>query len=179
MATVEKISLLVLPCVVFLVAVIILFGKKRDYFSCFLEGAKNGMKSTFALLPSLCAIIISVSMLLNSGLCDYICGWLAPFFDKIGIPSEIFPLILIRPFSGSAALATFKELLAKYGPDSFAGVCASVIMASSDTFVYVVCIYFSSSKIKKTRYALPVSFVVCVLCTLLSAFISRIFLNII
>ena len=179
MAIFEKISLFVLPCVVFLVAIIILFGKKADYFSFFLEGAKDGMKSAFNLLPSLCAIIISVSMILNSGICDYVCSLLSPFFEKIGVPGELFPLILIRPFSGSASIATFRELLTKYGPDSFIGVCASILMASSDTFVYVIFVYFSSSKIKKTRYALPLCFFLCIISCALSIFASKIFLNII
>lgn len=175
----EKISYFVLPCVVLLIAVIILFGRKRDYFSAFLEGAGGGIKSAISLLPSMCALIISVSMLTSSGLCDYLCQLLSPVFEFLGIPVELFPLILLRPFSGSASIATYKEIMTKYGADSFAGVCASIIMASSDTFVYVICMYFSASKIKKTRYALPVCLLVSLLCVFLSTIISRLFLNII
>lgn len=175
----EKISFFVLPCVVIFISIIILFGRKFDYFTSFLDGAKKGMKSAFSLLPSMCALIIAVNMLLYSGLSDYICKIASPLFEFLGIPVEIFPLILVRPFSGSAAIATYKELMTKYGPDSFASICASVIMASSDTFVYVICIYFSASKIKKTRYAFPVCFLVSLLCVFLGTFISRLFLNII
>lgn len=178
MEILKKISLFTLPCVVFLVAIIVLFGRKRNYFSFFLDGAKAGMKSAVSLLPTMCALIVSVSMLTSSGLCDYICTLLAPFFEKIGLPSEIFPLILIRPFSGSGALAVFEQILSKYGTDSLPGICASVIMASSDTFVYVICIYFSTTKIKKTRYALPVCLFVSVLCIFLSTIVSRVLLNI-
>jgi spore maturation protein B len=118
-------------------------------------------------------------MLTSSGLCDYLCQLLAPAFKLLGIPVEIFPLILLRPFSGSASIATYKEIMTKYGPDSFASICASIIMASSDTFVYVICMYFSLSKIKKTRYALPVCAFISLLCVFLSTVISRLFLNII
>ena len=178
MEILEKISLFILPCVVLLTAMIVLFGRKENYFSCFLEGAKGGIKSCVSLLPSLCALIISVTMLTNSGLCDYIGQALNPIFNYFGLPSEIFPLILIRPFTGSGALATFEEILRKHGPDSFVGICASLIMGSSDTFVYVICIYFSSTKIKKTRYALPVCIAISFICIILSSLFSRLFLNI-
>ena len=178
MEILEKISLFVLPCVVFLAALTILFGRRENYFSHFLDGALSGAKSAVSLLPSLCALIIAVSMLTRSGICDYLTKLLSPIFDFLGLPSEIFPLILIRPFTGGGALAVFRELLERYGPDSFPGVTASLLMASSDTFVYVICVYFSTTKIKRTRFALPVCFIISLICIILSAFISRITLNI-
>ncbi len=178
MEIVRKISFFVLPSVVVLVALIILFGKK-NYFSSFIRGAKNGIKSSFALLPSMCALIISVSMFISSGAERMISALLAPFFDKIGVPSALFSLIILRPFSGSASLAYFENLISKYSPDSFIGICASVIMASSDTVIYVICTYFSTTKITKTRHALPIALFVSFLCVFVSCFVSRIFLNMI
>ncbi len=175
----EKFSFFVLPCVVFLVAFIVLFGKRNNYFSCFLDGASDGVKSSVSMLPSLCALVISVNMLTRSGLCDYIANILSPIFKLIGLPSEIFPLILIRPFTGSGALAVFEEILLKYGPDSLPGICASLIMSTSDTFVYVICIYFSTTKIKKTRFALPICIVVSIICVVLCSLFSRLLLNIV
>ena len=100
----------VLPSVIFLVALIILFSKK-DYFSCFLKGAKNGFKSAINLLTSMCALIIGVNMLCASGVTDFLTELLAPIFSKIGLPSEIFPLILVRPLSFGASLATFTDII--------------------------------------------------------------------
>ena len=174
----EKISLFILPTVIFLVALIVLIGRRRDYFACFLEGASKGAKGAFSLLPSMCALIVSVNMLLGSGLASKISELLSPAFEKVGIPAEIFPLLLLRPFSGSASLAFFESLLRRYGADTLVGIASSVIIASTDTFVYVICIYFSKTKIKKTRYLLPVSIIVSVLSTFVSLFVSRVFLNI-
>ena len=174
----EKISLFILPTVIFLVALIVLLGRRRDYFSCFLDGAAKGAKGAFSLLPSMCALIISVNMLLGSGLADYVSKLLSPIFSKIGIPSEILPLLILRPFSGSASLAFFDSLLRKYGADSFVGILSSVIIASTDTFIYVICIYFSKTKIKKTRYLLPVCITVSLLSVFVATLVSRIFLNI-
>ncbi|MBQ4108882.1 MAG: spore maturation protein [Clostridia bacterium] len=174
----EKISLFILPTVIFLVAFIVLVGRRRDYFSCFLEGAARGAKGAFSLLPSMCALIISVNMLLGSGISDDVSKALSPMLSKIGIPSEILPLLLLRPFSGSASLAFFDSLLRKCGPDTFVGIVSSVIIASTDTFIYVICIYFSKTKIKRTRYLLPVCIIVSVLSVFVAILVSRIFLNI-
>ena len=176
MEIVKKISLFVLPCVVILLAFIILFGKK-NYFASFLRGAKSGITSSFNVLPTMCALIVSISMFLSSGVEPVITEALLPVLGFLGIPAEIFPLILLRPFSGSASLATFEGILEKYGADSLAGLSASIIMASSDTVIYVICIYFSTVKIRKTRHALPISLLVTAFCILLSVFVSRVFLN--
>ena len=175
---IEKISLFILPTVVFLVGLIVLFGRRRDYFACFLEGAKNGARGAFSLLPSMCALIVSVNMLLGSGLTRKISELLSPIFEKVGVPAEIFPLLLLRPFSGSASLAFFENLLRRCGTDTLVGISSSVIIASTDTFIYVICIYFSKTKIKKTRYLLPVCITVSVLSVFVSLLVSRVFLNI-
>lgn len=170
----EKISYFVIPTILTIVAIIILFGKK-DYFESFLRGAKGGMKSAVSLLPTMCALIVGVSMFTASGACEIISTWLSPFFDFIGVPKEIFPLILTRPISGSASLATYGEIMSTYGPDSFPSLCASILIASTDTVIYVICVYFSTSKITKTRHALPVALFVSVFSIFLSCILSRIF----
>lgn len=174
MEKIEIISSLAMPIIIFIVAIIILFGKK-DYFSSFIGGAKDGCKTAFSLLPTMCALIVAVSMFTASGACDFIAGALAPIFDKIGLPADIFPLILTRPISGSASMATFEEIMSKTGADSFASLCASVIMASSDTVIYVICVYFSTVPIKKTRYALPIALFVSFFAIFFSAVLCRMF----
>ena len=174
MAIFEKISTYVIPTVLLFVAIAVLFGK-RDYFSSFLDGAWNGAKASARLLPTMCALIVGVSMLSASGATSFLAGILAPLLEKVGIPAEIFTLIITRPLSGSASIATFSEILDTLGPDSFAALCASVILASSDTVIYVICVYFSGSGIKKTRYALPVALFVSLFCVFLSCILCKTF----
>lgn len=174
MEIIEKLSSFVLPCVVLFIGFIFLFGKK-EYFSHFLEGAKDGMKSAIRLLPSMCALVVGVSMFTASGAADFLTKRLSFIFDFIGIPSDILPLVMTRPLSGAASIATYENIISKTGVDSFASLCASVIMASSDTVFYVMCVYFSSSGIKKTKYALPVALFVSAFAVVFSCFLCRIF----
>jgi spore maturation protein B len=172
MEIIKTISSYIIPIILVFASLIILFSKK-DYFSSFLDGALNGAKSAVSLLPTMCALIVGVSMLSASGITDYLASLLKPVFSFIGIPTEIITLILTRPISGSASLATFTEIIKTYGADSIAGLCASVIMASSDTVIYVISVYFSSSKIRKTRHALPIALFVSVFCVFLSCIVCN------
>lgn len=174
MTIIETISYFVLPIILLIVALIILIGKK-DYFSSFLNGAKEGALSAVNLLPTLCALIVGVGMFSASGASEIISNALSPFLSAIGIPTEIFTLILTRPLSGGASLATYTDIIENVGVDSIAGLCASVIMASSDTVFYVISVYFSSSGIKKTRYALPVALFVSAFSVFLSCILCRAF----
>lgn len=174
MEMLEALSSFLLPLIILIVAFFILFGK-RDYFSHFLKGSAEGVRSAIELIPTLCALIVGVNMLRACGALTFLEKILSPVFDFIGIPTEILPLILTRPISGSASLAVFSDIVSTYGPDSFASLCASVIMASSDTVIYVICVYFSCVKIKKTRYSLPLALFVSAICVLLSCILCRIF----
>lgn len=174
MEIVKKIPYFLLPFIILTVSAIMLFSK-RDYFSCFLKGAKDGVKSSFGLIPSMCALVVGVNMLFASGATDCLKNWLSPFFEKIGVPSDIFPLILTRPLSFGASVASFNDIMDRCGADSLASICASIILASTDTVFYVACVYFSSSEIKKTRYFLPVATFVSLISVFLSCMLTRIF----
>lgn len=150
---------------------------KRPYFDAFLTGAKDGLGTAVRLCPTLIALLVAVHMLNASGAIEVVGGWLSPAFDALGVPGELLPLLLTRPFSGSAATAGYAELLERSGPDSFAAACASVIMGSSDTAVYVITLYFSSVGIKRTRYALPVALGVMLFCIFFSCFLCRVCLK--
>ena len=151
-----------------------MFGKK-DYFSAFLGGVTDGARASLKLFPTMCALIVATYMFSSSGASELLARWLAPILELVGIPSDIFTLIITRPISGSASLATFSEILERCGPDSFGALCASVLLASSDTVIYVIGIYFSGSGIKKTRYALPLCLFVSVFCVFLSCILARLF----
>lgn len=173
--TVDSVSSLVIPAIL-LIFSLLLFGGKKNYFSAFLEGARDGLKTTVSLVPTMVLLLVALSMLSASGATDIIASTLAPFGEKIGVPSEIIPLLITRPVSGSAANAAFSELLNKCGADSFPAFAASVIMGSSDTLIYVISVYFSGApSVKRTRHAFPVSFAVMFFCIFFSCFIARLF----
>jgi spore maturation protein B len=113
-------------------------------------------------------------MLNASGAVELLSKLLSPIVNAIGIPTEILPLLLTRPFSGSASTASFVELLERVGADSFPGLCASVIFATSDTMVYIISVYFSSVGIKKSRAAFPIAAAVMVFCIFFSCFLCRV-----
>ena len=169
---IEYISSLAIPLILALVGCLMLFGK-TPYFDSFVEGAREGLKSAVSLLPTLVALMAGVGMLRASGFTEVLSAAIAPITDKLGIPSGILPLLLVRPFSGSASTATFSALMDEYGADSFTALCASVIMGSSDTLVYVISVYFSSVGIKKSRYAIPCAVIVMLFCVVFSCIVCR------
>ena len=168
----EEISSLAMPLVVLGAGLLMLFGK-RDYFAAFCNGAREGLQTAVGLLPTLSALMVAVAMLNASGAVDFVADLISPVAKKLGLPTEILPLLLTRPFSGSASTAGYSTLIAEVGPDSFAGLCASVIFGSSDTVVYVISVYFSSVGIKNTRHAFPVAFAVMLFCIFFSCFLCR------
>lgn len=153
-----------------------LFSKK-SYFDDFTEGAREGITSAIKLLPTLIALVVAIKMLRASGATEVLAGALSPLFSKIGVPSELLPLLITRPFSGSAANASFYSLIEEYGADSFVGFCASVIMGSSDTAVYIIALYFSSVGIKKSRHAFAAAFMVMMFCIFFACFLCRLYIS--
>lgn len=172
----SQVSTYLIPLLMGGVGLCMLAGK-RPYFEAFVQGAQNGLQTAVRLCPTLAALLVAVGMLRASGALDCVGGWLSPVFGALGVPSELLPLLLTRPFSGSAATAAYSSLLEQVGADSLAGLCASVIMGSSDTVVYVITLYFSSVGVKKTRYALPVAVWIAIFCTFFSCFLCRVCLN--
>ncbi len=172
MEIIERIAAFSVPLVIGIAAVFLLFGKKVG-FDSFKTGAKEGLDVSFGLIPSLVAIIVGVKMLSASGVLDAVGDLLEPLNAHLGIPSELLTLLITRPFSGSASMASFSELMENTGADSFPSFCAAVIMGSSDTIVYILGIYFSSVGITKTKYAFPCAFAVMIFCVFFSCFVSR------
>ncbi|MBQ8309589.1 MAG: spore maturation protein [Clostridia bacterium] len=168
----ETVSALAMPTVVVAVGLLLLFGKS-NYFDSFLRGAKQGLQISVNLLPTLVALMVAVAMLNASGATETLSNLLSPVAAHVGIPTELLPLLLTRPFSGSASTAAYSTLLEQVGADSLAGLCASVIFASSDTVVYVIAVYFSSVNIRHTRYAFPCAFAVMLFCIFFSCFLCR------
>ena len=170
---IDIISALPMPLILAAVGVILIFGKK-ERFDSFLSGARQGLQTSVELLPTLCALIVGVAMLNASGAIELLSLLLSPVVNLIGVPADILPLLLTRPFSGSASTASFVELLERVGADSFSGLCASVIFATSDTMVYIISVYFSSVGIRRSRAALPIATAVMLFCIFFSCFFCRV-----
>ncbi len=169
---IERISALAIPAVLCIAALFMMLGKK-DYFALFTTGAREGLHTAVSILPTLIALMIAINMLSASGILDALCTVLSPIAERIGVPAEILPLLVTRPVSGGASTAAYSALLARYGADSFPALCASVIMGSTDTMLYIICLYFSSVGIRKTRYAIPTAVAVMLFSVFFSCLICR------
>ena len=129
--------------------------KKEDPYQLMLTGAAEGLKLLLSLVPTLILLMTAVTMLRTSGAMDAIGKWMSPFMALFGIPPETAMLVLIRPISGSAALAVGADLMATYGVDSLVGRTAAIMLGSTETTFYTISVYFGAAGIKKTRYTLP------------------------
>lgn len=138
------------------IGVIIIFGLLNDVdvFNEFIEGAKENLKVGVQILPALIALMTAVGMFKASGALDILTYALSPLTNAIGFPSECVPLVMIRPISGSGALAVYESILNSNHPDSFVGRVASVMLGSTETTFYTIAVYYSVTKIKKIRYTL-------------------------
>lgn len=133
--------------------------KKQDVYAAFLLGGKEGLQLLFRIAPALVLLLTGVHMLRASGVLAFLTELLSPLTQLLSIPPETLPLILIRPFSGSAALAVGADLMQTYGPDSLIGRTAAVMLGSTETTFYTISVYFGAAGIKKTRYAIPAALV--------------------
>lgn len=153
-----------------LLIVLLIFAaiKKVNCFQSFINGASGAVKLCLSILPFLVTIFLMIELFKVSGLSVMFAKALSPIFSVLGIPNELCELVLLRPFSGSASLAVYEDILLNYGADSYISRSASVIMGSSETVFYVATIYISGTKVKKLLYAIPVALFAC-LCGAIAA----------
>ena len=140
-----------------LAAALLIYGLLRgvNVYEAFAEGAAEGLPVLVKILPYLSAMLVAVRLLNDGGVIDALTRLLAPVCGIVGLDARLLPLILLRPFSGSAAMAILSELFAAYGADSPVGLAASVLMGSSETIFYEVALYFGVVGVEKTRFAVP------------------------
>lgn len=140
-----------------IIAAIALAGVLRgtDVFSAVAEGAAEGLRTVARIFPPLVALLTAVFMLRASGAIDALEGLASGLLSLLGIPPETAVLMLLRPLSGSGALAVGADLINGYGADSVVGRTAAVMLGSTETTFYVLTVYFGAVGIKKTRWALP------------------------
>lgn len=137
------------------VVIIVIIGyglkEKIKVFDTFLDGAKEGVEIVFKMFPTLIGIFLAVGVLRSSGIIDLIVNLITPITNLLEIPSQIMPLALLRPISGSASMAVAVDIMQNYGVDTLTGIITSVIMGSTETTFYTIAIYTSAVGIKKTR----------------------------
>lgn len=160
-----NISNYILP---FFILLIIGFGiyKRIDVFATFIDGAKKGFDVFLSILPSLTALFLAVQMLKTSQGIDIITKVLSPLANFLKIPVETLPMCVLSPISGGGSLSVYESIISEYGPDSYVGRVASVMMGSTETTFYAIAVYFGSVGIKKIRHT-----AICSLCADLTSFI--------
>ena len=150
-------------------------GKRVDVYTALTRGAEEGLNVLVHILPSLIALLTAVYMLRASGALDALTALLAPALTVLGVPPETAPLLVIRPLSGSGALAAGGDIMRQYGPDSYIGRCAAVMLGCTETTFYTVAVYFGAAGIKRTRYTIPAALTADLAAYLAAAWAVRLF----
>lgn len=127
---------------------------KRDIYSDFLEGAKEGLKTVGGLVPVLVGLMTAVGVLRASGFLDFLGKLLGKITTAAGIPPQIVPLGLVRLFSSSAATGLLLDIFKESGADSPVGLMAGIMLSATESVFYCMSVYFGSVGIQKTRYTL-------------------------
>lgn len=149
-----NVSSLVIPL---LLAVVAMWGmgKRVDVYAALTHGAEEGLTVLLHIIPNLVGLLTAVAMFRASGAMDALSGVFAPVLEFLGIPPETAPLMLIRPVSGGGALAVGSDLMTAYGPDSYIGRVAAVMLGSTETTFYTIAVYYGSAGIQRTRHTIP------------------------
>ena len=151
MSAVEKMLLPALIAALCLAAV----WKRLPAYDLFVEGCKKGLQTAVTVLPNLVAMMVALACMKASGLTDALCALFKPLAQWLNLPPEVASLVLLKPLSGSASLATLENLMREFGADSRVGLIACIIMGSSETIFYTVCVYLGAIGEKRSGYAVP------------------------
>lgn len=173
MKIINYLSMIAMPAII-LIIISYSFVEKNKVYDIFLDGAKDGIGIVYNIFPTLVGLFVAVGALRNSGILDLIINFISPIIELFNIPKEIMPLAILRPISGSAAMAVATDIMNNYGVDSKIGQIASVIMGSTETTLYTIAVYTSCIKIKKTRGILLAALIGDVVGMLVSVLICNI-----
>lgn len=152
-------------------------SKRINVYDCFTEGARDGLESMFGIIAPLVGLMVAISMFRASGALELISRLLKPLTDLLGMPSDVLPLALLRPVSGSGSIALVTDILKNHGPDSLEGKIASVMMGSTETTFYTVAVYFGAVGIKQLRHTVKSALLADFTGMLLAVYIARLLLG--
>ena len=150
MSIINNLSMIAMPAIILIIISYSMLEKNKVYDN-FIEGAREGVGIVCNLFPTLVGLFVAVGALRASGILELIINFISPVIELIKIPKEIMPLAILRPISGSAAMAIATDIMNNYGVDSKIGEMASIIMGSTETTLYTIAVYTSCIKVKKTR----------------------------
>lgn len=154
MQALSNFSDIIIPVIIFYIVGYGLVSKVKVYES-FLKGAREGVKTAVQMIPTLVGLLVGVGVLRASGFLDFLGSLLSHVAEPLGVPAEIVPLVLVKLFSGSAATGLVLDLFRTFGPDSYIGTMASIMMSCTETCFYTMSVYYLAAKVTKTRYTLP------------------------
>lgn len=153
MRIISYISNLMIPFLIFYVIACGLLAR-RDIYSDFLDGARDGLKTVAGIIPTLVGLMTAVGILRASGFLEFLGKILGKITRAIGLPPELVPLSLVRMFSSSAATGLLLDIFKEFGTDSPVGLMAGIMMCATESVFYCMSVYFGSVKIRKTRYTI-------------------------
>lgn len=153
MNVLAHISDIIIPVLIFFIVGYGIVSKVKVYES-FLEGAKDGLKIVLDIVPTLIGLLVAVGMLRASGFFELLGRLLGPMTEKVGLPAQLMPLLIVKLFSSSAATGLVLDIFKTAGPDSYAGMLTSILMSCTETVFYTMSVYFLAAKVTKTRYTL-------------------------
>lgn len=127
---------------------------KAPVYEEFVKGAKDGLKVTVEIVPTLVGLMVAIGILRASGALTMLSDIIEPLIAKLMFPAQLVPLVIVKMFSSSAATSLLLDLFKEFGPDSYYGRLASIIMSCTETIFYTMSVYFVVAEVKKTRYTL-------------------------
>lgn len=128
-------------------------------YEVFCEGAKEGLQTAIRILPFLVAIFVALAIFRESHALETLLMMIRPVAAFFGFPPEVIPLAIVRPLSGSGALAILANIIEQYGPDSLVGMMASTMMGSTETTFYILTVYLGAVGITRSRHAMVVGLI--------------------
>lgn len=163
---------LLLPALLML-ALLCALRARVNVYDAFVRGAREGLATAVEVAPYLAAVLTAVALLRETGVMDAAQRVLAPVLTAIGLPAGSVGTVLLRPLSGSAALASVADVLACAGPDSRDARLCCVISGASETVFFTGSLYLGAAGVRESRYAVPVSLAAYALGVLVAAMIVR------
>lgn len=143
------------------ILIIVVYAYRRGVplYESFVTGAKEGFDTAVRIIPYLVAILFVIAVFRASGAFDSMKAGLGNVLSACGLGAyrdtlELVPMALIRPLSGGGAQGVLADLYERFGPDSFIGMTASIMMGSTETTFYVLTVYFGAVGVQRVRHTL-------------------------
>lgn len=172
MGIIRYLSDLAIP-LIFVIILAAALLKKIKAYDLFVDGAKEGIETIIRIMPSLVGLLVAVGVFKASGAMDVLICILRPVIDILGMPPQVAPLALLRPISGSASFAFVTEIIKAFGPDSYEGRVAAVMMGSTETIFYTLAVYYGAVGIKNIRYTLVAAIMADIISVIASLWACR------